>query len=80
MSDRLAARHLALGALDIDVDPLMVAGRVGEFVDVRLVTVNQSLTPISLPTYWARSAGRSTSIMWSTLLAARGRPLALWYR
>src|SRR3981081_3809838 len=36
MCDRLAARHLALGALDIDVDPLMVAGRVGEFVDLLL--------------------------------------------
>src|ERR1700687_3918600 len=36
MRDRLAARHLALGALDIDMDPLMVAGRVGEFVDLLL--------------------------------------------
>ena len=37
MGDRLAARHLALGALDIDMDPLMVAGCLGEFVDDRLV-------------------------------------------
>src|SRR5439155_26777063 len=36
MRDRLAARHLALGTLDIDMDPLMVAGRVGEFVDLLL--------------------------------------------
>src|SRR6267154_6670348 len=36
MRDRLAARHLALGALDIDMNPLMVAGRVGEFVDLLL--------------------------------------------
>src|SRR5438067_7616319 len=36
MRDRLAARHLALGALDIDMDPLMIAGRVGEFVDLLL--------------------------------------------
>src|SRR3981189_1699881 len=36
MRDCLAARHLALGALDIGVDPLMVAGRVGEFVDLLL--------------------------------------------
>ena len=36
MRDRLAARHLALAALDIDMDPLMVAGRVGEFVDLLL--------------------------------------------
>src|SRR5436853_4577341 len=36
MRDCLAARHLALGALDIDMDPLMVAGRVGEFVDLLL--------------------------------------------
>jgi hypothetical protein len=37
VGDGLAARHLALGALDIDMDPLMVAGRLGEFVDDRLV-------------------------------------------
>src|SRR6267142_916955 len=36
MRDCLAARHLALGALDIDMDPLMVAGRIGEFVDLLL--------------------------------------------
>src|SRR5712671_266710 len=36
MRDRLAARRLALGALDIDMNPLMVAGRVGEFVDLLL--------------------------------------------
>src|SRR5713101_3908836 len=36
MRDRLAARHLAPGALDIDMDPLMVAGRIGEFVDLLL--------------------------------------------
>src|SRR5438067_11281889 len=36
MRDRLAARHLALGALDIDMDPLMVAGGIGEFVDLLL--------------------------------------------
>ena len=37
MGDRLTARHLALGALDIDMDPLMIAGGIGEFVDKRLV-------------------------------------------
>src|SRR5439155_10080155 len=36
MRDRLAARHLTLGTLDIDMDPLMVAGRIGEFVDLLL--------------------------------------------
>src|SRR5437762_12819473 len=36
MRDRLAARHLALGALDIDMNPLMIAGSVGEFVDLLL--------------------------------------------
>src|SRR5258707_13320511 len=36
MRDRLAARHLALGALDIDMDPLVVAGCVSEFVDLLL--------------------------------------------
>ena len=37
VGDRLAARHLALGALDIDMNPLMIAGRIGEFVDDRLI-------------------------------------------
>src|SRR5215469_14523450 len=32
-------------------------------------TVNQSLTPISLPIYWARSVGRSTSIIFLLSLA-----------
>src|SRR6516165_5688196 len=35
--DRLAARHLALGALDIDMDPLVVASGIGEFIDQRLI-------------------------------------------
>mgnify|MGYP003694646303 CR=1 FL=1 len=37
VGDRLAPGHLALGPLDVDVDPLMVAGGVGELVDHRLV-------------------------------------------
>ena len=37
VGDRLAAGHLALGALDIDMDPLMIAGCFGEFVDDRLI-------------------------------------------
>ena len=37
MGDGLAARHLRLGALDVDMDPLMVAGGVGECVDALLV-------------------------------------------
>src|SRR5205814_7980987 len=35
--DRRAARHLTLGALDVHVDPLMIAGGIGELVDDRLV-------------------------------------------
>ena len=35
--DRGAAGHLALGAFDVDVDPLVVAGGVGELVDHRLI-------------------------------------------
>src|SRR5437879_3077571 len=37
VGDRLAPWHVALGALDIHMDPLVVAGRVGEFVDQRLI-------------------------------------------
>ena len=37
MRDGLAARHLALGTLDIDMDPLTIAGRLGEAVDHRLI-------------------------------------------
>src|SRR6266699_6256470 len=36
MGDCLATRHLALGTLDIDMDPLVIAGGVGEFVDLLL--------------------------------------------
>jgi hypothetical protein len=35
--DRLAARHLAFRALDIDVDPLMITRRLGKLVDHRLI-------------------------------------------
>src|SRR5262245_27822416 len=37
VGDRLAAGHLALGALDVDVDPLVIAGRFRELVDHPLV-------------------------------------------
>src|SRR5580704_4327664 len=37
MRDRLAARHLALCPLNVDVDPLMIAGGLGELVDHRLI-------------------------------------------
>ena len=40
VGDRLAARHLALGALGIDMDPLVVAGGLGELVDPRLRDVD----------------------------------------
>src|ERR1700676_1387984 len=36
MRDGLAARHLLLRSLDIDMDPLVVAGGIGEFVDLFL--------------------------------------------
>ena len=36
MRDRSPARRLACGAFHIDVDPLLVAGRFGEFVDAIL--------------------------------------------
>src|SRR5207245_1911470 len=37
VGDRLAAGHLALRTLDVDVDPLMISGRLGELVDHRLI-------------------------------------------
>src|SRR5262249_37010780 len=36
VGDRRPERALRLGALDVDVDPLVVAGELGEGVDVRL--------------------------------------------
>ena len=36
MGDRGAEGALGLGALDVDVDPLVVAGELGELVDVLL--------------------------------------------
>src|SRR5262245_50670792 len=40
VGDGAAGRQLALGALDVDMDPLMVAGRVSEFVDAVLVDLD----------------------------------------
>ena len=45
-----------LGALDVDVDPLVVVGRVGELVDPLLVDLTQSLVPISSPAAAATSS------------------------
>jgi hypothetical protein len=36
VSDRRLRRHLGRGAHGIDVDPLVIPGRVGELVDARL--------------------------------------------
>src|SRR5271170_93056 len=63
VGDRLAARHLALGALDIDMDPLMVAGRIGEFVDDCLVEGE----PVADPNLLA------------DILGEIGRPLDLYH-
>jgi hypothetical protein len=38
VGDRPAERALLAGPLDVDVDPLVVAGRLGELVDLLLVT------------------------------------------
>src|SRR5260370_31819659 len=57
MGDRLAARHLALGALDIDMDPLMVAGRIGEFVDLLLGHREPVADPDFLPLIGLEIAG-----------------------
>ena len=40
MRDGLAAGHLGLGALDIDVDPLEIPGRLGEQIDLLLADVD----------------------------------------
>ena len=48
MRDGLAAGHLGLGALDIDVDPLEIPGRLGEQIDLLLADVESD--PISLDT------------------------------
>ena len=48
-----------LGAHGVDVDPLVVAGGLGEQVDALLVDLIQSLTPISWPTSGCSSAESS---------------------
>jgi hypothetical protein len=55
--DRLAARHLALGALDIDMNPLMIAGRIGEFVDDRLINGKPVADPDLLADILSEVAG-----------------------
>jgi hypothetical protein len=45
VGDRGAERALVLGALDIDMDPLMVAAQIGEGVDVLLA----DLAPLARP-------------------------------
>jgi hypothetical protein len=50
MGDRGAERALALGALDIDMDPLPIARACGERIDASWPTVTRSETPSSCPT------------------------------
>ena len=63
----------SLRALDVDVDPLVVAGGVGELVDPVLVDLSQSVVPSSSPT-----AAASSSMLVKTrivLEAPRRRPV-----
>jgi hypothetical protein len=43
------AAHLAVGALDVDVDPLVIARRVGELVDPVLANLDPVGDPDLLP-------------------------------
>ena len=45
MSDRRSVRALGLRALDVDVDPLVIAGQIRELVDHRLC----HLVPLARP-------------------------------
>ena len=61
MSDGVPSRQFLLRALDVDVDPLVVACGLGEPIDRAWVTSNQSLTPISLPTEDLKSSKSSNT-------------------
>jgi hypothetical protein len=47
--DRRAERRLTLGALDVDVDPLVIARGLGKQVHLLLRDLDQSLTATSWP-------------------------------
>ena len=49
MGDRLAARHVLLGPLDVDVNPLVITCRLGELVD----SVLCNLDPVANPNFLA---------------------------
>ena len=49
MGDGLAARHVLLGPLDIDVNPLVITRRLGELVD----PVLRNLDPVANPNFLA---------------------------
>src|SRR5258708_35566994 len=49
VGDGLAARHVLLRALDVDMDPLVIAGRLGELVNAIL----RNLDPITDPNFLA---------------------------
>jgi hypothetical protein len=74
--DRAAEGALGRGALDVDVDPLVVTGRVGEQVDVLL----GDLVPVAAAEVGADESGTSAMVVvvvmraWSS--GSRGRDRA----
>ena len=68
VGDGLAARQLALGALDVHVDPLMVAGGLGELVDRGLVHRDPGRRAQRLPDVLARGPAASRRRAWCLLV------------
>src|SRR6185437_5057568 len=80
--DGLAARHLRLGALDVDMDPLVIAGGVGEGVDAVL----GDLHPVGHADLLARKRGHGVEgrglhgmspVQFGSLASARTRDTRL---
>ena len=80
MRDRAAERALLLRALDVHVDPLVVAGGLGEGFTASWVTSNHSLLPSSVPTSPGSSLIVVVVVMPAFLRGRRGQCSAIVVR
>ena len=57
MRDGLAARHFALGTLDVDMDPVEIAGRMGKRINHLLIDL-QPIAGAKFRAYITHQIGR----------------------